>query len=54
MIKDQERRLKEKTGKKNNNNKQVSKPWEDSCPSPNDGWLVRLLGYQDFLKDSLE
>ena len=30
--------------RKNNNNKDVTKPWEDSCPSPNDGWSVRPLG----------
>ena len=47
MIKDQEKRLKEKAennNNNNNNNKQVTKSWEDSCPAPNDGWSVRPLG----------
>ena len=43
-----------KSRKKYNNKKQVTKPWEDSCPAPNDGWSVRPLGLQDFLKDSLK
>ena len=33
-----------KSRKKYNNKKWVTKPWEDSCAAPNDGWSVRPLG----------